>query len=301
MTDEERTTVPHVSPFDAIRHENEQGNEYWSARELAKLLGYTQYNKFTKAIAKAEEACKNSGQSATDHFTQTGEMIGVGKGAKRQFDTIYLSRYACFLVVENADSSKPIVALGQTYFAVQTRRQELADQLAALPDDQKRLIYRSEMAAWNQKLNDAAKQAGVITPNDFATFTDHGYSGLYGGLHENDIHAHKGLVSPKQKILDYMGSEELADNIFRAAQTDAKLRREEIQGKGAANQTHFEVGRKVRQTIADLGGTMPENLPTPEKSIQQLQHEEQKRLQQGPQLSLFNLEEEPSGHKQILD
>ena len=187
------------------------------------------------------------------------------------------------------------MALGQTYFAVQTRRQELADQLAALPDDQKRLIYRSEMATWNQKLNDAAKQAGVITPNDFATFTDHGYMGLYGGLRENDIHTRKGLASPKQKILDYMGSEELADNIFRAAQTDAKLRREQIQGKSAANLTHLEVGQEVRETIKRLDGTMPEDLPTPEKSIQQLQREEQKRLQQGPQLSLFDVEESSEG------
>ncbi len=199
-----------------------------------------------------------------------------------------LSRYACYLIVLAGDESKPVVALGKVYFAVQTRRQELADELAlsTLPEDQKRLIYRSEMAIFNAKLAEAAQQVGVISPSDFSTFQDHGYMGLYGGLRENDIHRRKGLTSEKQKILDYMGSEELASNIFRAAQTDAKLRRENIRGKDQANQTHLEIGKIVRKAIVEAGGTMPENLPTPTKSIQELQREEQ--LEQRRQPSLFD-------------
>jgi DNA-damage-inducible protein D len=217
-------------------------------------------------------------------------LIRAGKGAQRKIEDYYLTRYACYLIVQNADPTKPIVALGQTYFAYQTRRQELADELAlsTLPEEQKRLIYRSEMTIFNTKLAEAAQFAGVIEPRDFAIFQDHGYMGLYGGLRENDIHARKGLTSDKQKILDYMGSEELASNIFRAAQTDAKLRREQVSTKDQANVTHYEVGHKVRETIKELGGTMPEDLPTPEKSIQQLQREEQKRLQERSQPSLFD-------------
>lgn len=286
MPDEQNT--PHASPFDAIRKVNEQGNEYWSARDLSKLLGYNRWENFSQyAIPKAKKACEQSGQATTDHFRASTKMIKTGKGAQRSTEDFALSRYACYLIVQNADPAKPIVALGQTYFAVQTRRQELSDQLAQLPEDQKRLIYRSEMAIFNQQLAEAAKNAGVIQPLDFATFQDHGYMGLYGGLRENDIHARKNL-GQKDKILDYMGSEELASNIFRAAQTDAKLRRENIQGKESANQTHHDVGRKVRQTIKELGGTMPEDLPTPEKSIQQLQKEEQKRIERQQQPSLFD-------------
>jgi DNA-damage-inducible protein D len=214
-------------------------------------------------------------------------MIETGKGAKRSVEDVHLSRYACYLTLQNADPSKPIVALGQSYFAVQTRRQEIADELAALPEDQKRLLRRSQMNIYNLQLAEAAQQAGVIEPLDFAIFQDHGYIGLYGGLRAKDIHARKGLKK-SQQILDHMGSEELADNIFRAAQTDAKLRREQITGKEEANRTHHEVGRKVRQTIKELGGTMPEDLPTPEKSIQQLQHEEEKRLQAQLQPGLFD-------------
>ena len=284
MADEELT--PHTSPFDTIRKLDDQGNEYWSARELYKLLGYSTWQKFQHAIEQAKIACENSSQALLDHFNLQVKMVTLGSGATRKTEDYNLSRYACYLIVQNADPAKPIVALGQTYFAVQTRRQELADQLAALPEDQKRLILRSEMAIFNQQLAKAAHNAGVIQPQDFATFQDHGYMGLYGGLRENDIHAHKQL-DQKDKILDYMGSEELASNIFRAAQTDAKLRREEIQGKEQANQTHYEVGSEVRKAIKRLGGTMPEDLPTPEKSIQQLQHDEQKRIEQKLQLPLF--------------
>lgn len=280
----------HISPFDAIRKVDSQGNEYWSARDLAKILEYVLWQKFRNVIAKAQEACKNSDQAITDHFIHVDKMIQAGKGAQRKIDDYHLSRYACYLIVQNADPAKPIVALGQTYFAVQTRRQELADQLAALPEEQRRIILRTEMAIFNAQLADTAKKAGVITPHDFAIFQDHGYTGLYGGLKENDIHARKSLA-PDEMILDYMGSEELGANIFRATQTDAKLKREQVKNKGKANTTHYQVGHEVRQTIERLGGTMPEDLPTPAKSIQQLQEEEQRRLQRQLQPSLFTEEE----------
>ncbi len=289
------TKTPHTSPFDAIRRIDEHGNEYWSARDLGKLLGYTRFDKFLPAIERAKKACEQSGQAVSDHMHRVGHMIATGKGAKRPAEDYELSRYACYLLVENADPSKPIVALGQTYFAVQTRRQELTDEMAlsALPEDQKRIIYRSEMAILNVRLADAARLAGVIEPLDFATFEDHGYMGLYDGRRENDIHTGKGLTSEKQKILDYMGSEELASNIFRAAQTDAKLRRDQVQDKGQANITHYQVGREVREAIKRIGGTMPEDLPTPEKSIQELQREQQKQIEQSRQPSLFDEQQQP--------
>jgi len=282
----------HVSPFDAIRREDEQGNEYWSARELGKLLGYGEYRFFKNAIQKAEEACKQSGQAVSDHFVHLHGMVDIGSKAKRKVEDVHLTRYACYLIVENADPSKPIVALGQTYFAVQTRRQEIADELslATLPENQKRLIFRDLMSTYNTRLADAARLAGVIEPRDFSSFQDHGYMGLYAGRRENDIH-HEKKLKPKEKILDHMVSEELADNIFRAAQTDAKLRRDQVDTKEQANTTHFEVGREVREAIKRLGGTMPENLPTPEKSIQELQREEQKRIEQRQQPSLFDEED----------
>jgi DNA-damage-inducible protein D len=201
------------------------------------------------------------------------------------------------LLVENADLSKPIVALGQAYFAVQTLRQEIADELSltSLLEDQKRIIMRSMMSTFNVRLAETAQLAGVIEPRDFATFQDHGYMGLYDGRRENDIHALKGLAED-EKILDFMGSEELAANMFRTTQTDAKMKRDQVKTKGQANITHYQVGRKVRQTIVELGGTMPEDLPTPEKSIQELQREEKQRLKQGPnqQQTLLNDPDEES-------
>ena len=261
----------HLSPFDGIRHTGEQDHEYWSARELGKLLGYGEYRFFKNAIQKAEEACKQSGQAVSDHFVHTHGMIATGKGAKRQVDDVHLSRYACYLLVQNSDPDKPIVALGQTYFAVQTRRQEIADELAltALPEDQKRLIFRDLMSTHNARLAAAARLAGVLEPRDFATFEDQGYMGLYAGRRENDIHRERNL-KPKEKILDRMGSEELADNIFRAVQTDAALRRDQVSSKDRANATHYRIGQEVREAIRRMGGTMPEDLPTPAKSIQEL-------------------------------
>lgn len=204
-------------------------------------------------------------------------MVAIGSGVQRQVEDMMLSRYACYLIVMNGDPRKEVIAVGQTYFAVKTRQQELIDHYDELTEDQKRLAIRNEMKAHNKSLAEAAQMAGVVEQRDFAIFQNYGYQGLYGGLGAKEIHARKGLKKNEQ-ILDHMGSTELAANLFRATQTDEKLRRDNIQGKDNANRTHFEVGKKVRQTIAELGGTMPEDLPTPEKSIRQIESEQKKRL-----------------------
>lgn len=276
------TELTPTPSFESIRHMDEDGHEFWYARDLQPLLAYASWDKFKRVIEKAMLACSQSGQSVPDHFSQTGKMITLGKGAQREVLDYCLSRYACYLIVQNADPSKPIIAQGQTYFAVQTRRQELADQadFQQLTEDQKRLYLRQELRSHNKQLVEAAQQAGVETDLDFAVFQNHGYQGLYGGMSAKDIHAHKGLKKG-QKILDHMGSTELAANLFRATQTEDKLRREGIQGKVQANQTHYQVGREVRDTIQRLGGTMPEHLPTPEESITTLEQN-----QRTPQLKL---------------
>ncbi len=260
--------LPPTTPFDALRHV-EGDTEYWSARDLAKLLGYRNWQNFQVAVKRASTACEQSGHDPADHFIETNKMVTVGSGAHRRIADWHLSRYACYLVVQNADPAKPIVALGQTYFAVQTRRQEEADALAQLSEAQRRLRLRGQVAHHNRELADTARSAGVITGADFAVFQDHGYMGLYNGERARDIHRRKGL-RPGAPILDHMGSEELAANDFRATQAEAKIRREGIQSRAAANQAHQEVGAVVRQTIADLGGTLPEDLPTPADSIAQL-------------------------------
>ncbi len=291
MTDgQDPKQAPFVSsPFDALRHEQD-GREFWLARELSRVLGYTQWRNFEPVLAKAKVACKYNGGDVENDFAEVRKVISQGKGVTRQIRDVKLSRYACYLCVLSADSTKPIIAHAKSYFAVQTRRQELADAdaFAQLPENEKRLIYRAQLALYNRKLAESAHNAGVVTSTDHAAFADAGYRGLYGGLTENDIHALKKLV-PGEEISNWMGSEELADNIFRAAQTEAKLRREQVRGKQKANQTHFEVGRKVRQTIQELGGTMPEDLPTPAESIQQLERKEQQRLKHQGQPSLFDL------------
>jgi DNA-damage-inducible protein D len=254
-------SAPHLSPFEAIRKTNEYGADYWSSRDLARLLGYREYRNFEPVVEKAIAACKGSGINPSDHFVGFHEMIPLGKGGRRAVESFQLSRYACYLVIQNADPTKDIVALGQTYFAVQTRRQELADQADDQGvEDQRRLILRSEMRNHNVQLADAAKDAGVVEAKDYAIFQNHGYRGLYGGLGAREIHGRKGLRRG-QEILDHMGSAELAANLFRATQAEQKLRREGITGKANANRAHEAVGRKVRQTIHELGGTMPEDLP----------------------------------------
>nr|DAW60692.1 MAG TPA: DNA-damage-inducible protein D [Caudoviricetes sp.] len=276
LSDEEKNNYTE-SLFESIRHVNEYGQEFWYARELAKTLEYKDFRNFELAIFKAMDACKNSGFNVSDHFGEVTEMVTIGSGAQRGFKSYQLSRYACYLIVMNGDSSKQIIALGQTYFAVKTRQKELIEHYDDLSEDQKRIAIRQEMKEHNKMLVAAAKDVGVETTLDYAIFQNYGYMGLYGGLKASDIKERKGLKK-SQDILDYMGYEELAANLFRATQTEAKLRRENIQGKREANKTHFEVGKKVRDTIKDLGGTMPEDLPTPKKSIQQLEREQKKKL-----------------------
>lgn len=263
--------------FENIKHINTEGQEYWLARELQPVLEYAQWRRFSEAVERAKLACKNSGFAVEDHFADVGKMVDIGSGAERQIDDIMLSRYACYLIVMNGDPRKEVIAVGQTYFAVKTRQQELIDNFEELSENQKRIAIRAEMKAHNKSLAEAAKESGVVEPLDYAIFQNYGYMGLYGGLKAKDIKARKGL-KPSQDILDHMGSTELAANLFRATQTDEKLRREKVIGKNAANRTHFEVGVKVRQTIKELGGTMPEDLPTPQKSIQQLEREQKKKL-----------------------
>jgi DNA-damage-inducible protein D len=254
---------PGSSLFEQIKRVDDKGNEYWTARDMAKVLEYSEYRHFQPVIVKAKEASKNSGHKSEDHFEDILDMIEIGKGGQRGVENIKLSRYACYLIVQNADPSKEVVALGQTYFAVQTRLREIQqmDEYNRLStEDEKRLFLRNEMAKHNTQLAAAAKNAGVTGSLDYAIFQNHGYMGLYGGLDAKGIHKRKGLKK-SQQILDHMGSTELAANLFRATQTEEKLRRENIKGKRQANQTHYEVGKKVRQTIKDIGGTMPENLP----------------------------------------
>ncbi len=262
-----------IAPFEEIRRTNPAGNEFWSSRDFAKVLGYVNYRHFQAVITKAKTACANSGQRVEDHFVGADQMIEIGKGGQRSVQTVMMSRYACYLVIQNADPSKEIVAQGQTYFAIQTRRQELSH---AEIEEQRRLAVRSELRAHNSQLADAAKDAGVIEPLDYAIFQNHGYMGLYGGLGAKDIHRRKGLKKSEQ-ILDHMGSTELAANLFRATQAEDKLRREKITGKDKANLAHREVGVKVRQTIKELGGTMPEELPAVE-SIKKLESKARKAL-----------------------
>jgi DNA-damage-inducible protein D len=267
-----------MSPFERIRRTNAAGGEFWSSRDFAEVLGYGDYRNFEGVVEKAKLACFNSGHRLEDHFVDVTEMIEIGKGGQRPVKTVLLSRYACYLIVQNADPSKQIVALGQTYFAIQTRRQELNERAT---EEQRRLLLRDEMKMHNVKLAGTAKEAGVVEPKDYAIFQNHGYMGLYAGLGAQDIHRRKGLKRGQQ-ILDYMGSTELAANLFRATQTEEKLKRDRVVGKEQAHRTHFEVGAKVRRTIHELGGTMPENLPVAE-NIKKLKRPRKTRKLKGPQ------------------
>jgi len=288
MSDQPPVPAPD-NTFERIKRTNDRGGEFWSARELARVLEYSDFRNFITVITKAREASEKSGYAVSDHFVDITEMVDLGSGAKRELEDWALSRYACYLVIQNADPGKPLVALGQTYFAVQTRRQELADD-AAIKEDKTRLMLRAEIKKHNKYLAGVAKEAGVIQPLDYAIFMDHGYRGLYGELTKRDIHRRKKLT-PKQNILDHMGSTELAANLFRATQTEEKLRREKVHSKIQANQIHHQVGRKVRQTIRELGGTMPENLPTAE-SIKIVESREKKRLK--AELKMLSKKQEQS-------
>ena len=271
------------SVFEQIKKKDDQGNEYWSARNLARVLDYLEFRNFKPVIDKAKEACTNSNQEIHNHFVHSNEMVQIGSGATREVDDVRLSRYACYLIVQNASPDKEVVALGQTYFAVQTRLQEIQQSNAYKQlntEEEKRLFLRQEMTRHNQKLATAAKIAGVITSMDYAIFQNHGYMGLYGGLDAKGIHKKKTLKK-NQNILDHMGSTELAANLFRATQTEEKLSRENIKGKQKANKTHFEVGKKVRKTIEELGGTMPEDLPAAD-SIKKLQNKSTRQLNKSP-------------------
>ena len=274
----EPLSAPASNTFERIKRVNQAGAEFWSSRDFAQVLRYTDYRNFEAVIEKARTACFNSGQRVEDHFVEINEMIEIGKGGQRPVKTVMLSRYAGYLVIQNADPTKATVALGQTYFAVQTRRQELADD-QALQEDQKRLLLRAEMKKHNKNLAGVAKQSGVVLPLDYAIFMDHGYRGLYGGLGMRDIHERKRLKR-KEHILDHMGSLELAANLFRTTQAEDKLRRENVRNKVHANRIHEAVGRTVRRTIHELGGTMPENLPIAE-NIKKVESREKKRLKAG--------------------
>lgn len=249
-----------LTPFERIKRKDPDGKEFWSGRELSRILGYSEYRNFKPVIKKAQQACFNVGQEVKDHFVQVNEMSTIGNNAKVEIDDVMLSRYACYLIAQNADPSKEIVAQAQTYFAIQTRRQELNDQGR---ENQIRLKLRDEIKGHNRRLAGTAKEAGVVTPLDYAIFQNHGYMGLYNGMTKQNIHKKKRLKKGEE-ILDHMGSTELAANFFRVTQTEEKIRKEKISGKEKANMAHKEVGQKVRKAITDIGGTMPENLPSAE-------------------------------------
>lgn len=276
---ENKMTNINATIFEKIKEIDENGNEFWGARKLSKILEYSEFRHFIPVIERAKEACNNSNHPIEDHFEDYLEEISFGKGAKKDMESVKLSRFACYLIVQNADPSKEVVAQGQTYFAIQTRLQEIKqmdDYNRLSTEEEKRLFLRNELKKHNLQLAEAAKQAGVIQPVDYAIFQNHGYMGLYGGLGAKEIHSKKGLKK-SQQILDHMGSTELAANLFRATQTEEKLLRDNVKGKNSANKTHYEVGKKVRQTIKDLGGTMPENLPV-EESIKKIENVEKKKI-----------------------
>ena len=263
--------------FESIKHVNEYGNEFWYARELQRVLEYTQWRRFADAIERSKLACSNSGYSASEHFADVGKSSPMPHGGVRILEDYMLSRYACYLIVMNGDPRKEVIALGQTYFAIQTYRQEVADRFNQLDEDSRRLVVRGDIKQWNQLLAEAARNAGVITADEFAVFQNAGYMGLYGGMTVDDIHRKKNL-EVGQKILDYMGSTELIANLFRISQTEEKLRKDGVDSADTATAVHYKVGSEVREAIEKIGGTMPEDLPTPEKSIAQLEKEQLQRL-----------------------
>ncbi len=262
--------------FEDIKTIREDGSEFWSARALAPILDYAKWENFFKVIKRAMTACENSGHLVSDDFPEVRKIVNAGAAVKPVKD-YELSRYACYLIVQNGDPRKEIIALGQTYFAIQTYRQEVADHFNELDEDNRRLVVRGDIKQWNQMLAETAHKAGVITNEEFAVFQNAGYIGLYGGLDVEDIHRKKNL-EVGQKILDYMGSTELIANLFRISQTEEKLRKDQVNNARKATSVHYNVGKEVRTAIQKIGGTMPEDLPTPEKSIQQIEMEQMERL-----------------------
>lgn len=267
---------PKETLFETIKHIDEKGREYWKARELQPILEYKLWQKFENIIEKAKSACESSGNAISEHFIQVDKLVDVGNGAQRKIEDYNLSRYACYLIAMNGSPKKKSVALAQTYFAVKTRQQELTEEeYAKLSEEQRRLLIRGQVTESNKSLYESAKNAGVKTSKEYAEFTNKGYEGLYGGLTAQDIHARKKLKSG-QKILDYMCGSELAAILFRITQTDEKLRRDKVSDKETAGSTHYTVGSKVRETIKELGGTMPEELPPPPQSIKQISRSNKK-------------------------
>ena len=254
--------------FEDIKRIGEDGNEYWLARELMPLLEYSKWENFNNVIKKAVIAYKNSNNDDSYWLPEIRKPIITGKGKEEYIIDYKLSRYICYLIVQNANPKKKMVALGQTYFAIQTRKQELSEnEYNELTEDEKRLYRRNQARKSNFNLNKTAVNSGV---KDLARFHNAGYKGLYNGETADDIFKRKKLRY-REDILDNMGSEELADNIFRIAQTDAKLKRDNVDNEYTANFVHYEVGKEVRSSIERLGGTMPEKLPTPEKSLKELE------------------------------
>ena len=265
--------------FEDIKRVRPDGSEYWAARELAPVLDYAKWENFYKVIKRAMIACENSGRSTLECFPEVRKTSPMPNGGVKDILDYELSRYACYLIVQNGDPRKEVIALGQTYFAIQTYRQEVADRFNQLDEDSRRLVVRGDIKQWNQLLAETARNAGVITAEEFAIFQNAGYMGLYGGMTVDDIHRRKGLAIG-QKILDYMGSTELIANLFRISQTEEKLRKDQVSTPNAATAVHYAVGNEVREAIRKIDGTMPEDLPTPEKSIAQLERVQMERLKQ---------------------
>lgn len=264
--------------FEKNKNLTEDGQEFWYARKLAELLEYSKWGNFEKVIDKAKTACEKSGYLVGDNFIYIEKKIPIGSGSERKIDDIMLSRYASYLIVQSADTRKTVVAQGQTYFTIQTRKQEKLEEFEDHDEEAKRLLIRKNLKEHNKKLVNAAHNAGVETPIQYSVFQNAGYQGLYGGLKSGDIKIKKNLTK-SQKILDYMGSTELAANLFRATQTEDKLRRDKVKSRVEANKVHNEVGKKVRKTIEELGGTMPEELPTPKKSVKEIEKEQKKMIE----------------------